>query len=368
MMKVFILTTVMAPYRMKVFDLLGEQCEVTVGFETKHDTVRNTEWYLREGKKFKIMELKDWEKGASVIKWDAIRYIRQMKPDVLMLYEYSTKTSLVAAVIARMLKIPYLINCDGAFINPKSFRDKIKKFMICHAKGLLAGSESAKEYFIHYGGTEEKIYRHYFTSLCKNDILKEQISVSEKEKLRQKLKLIDMTTVISVGNFVSGKGFKELLEIWHTFDEKYQLLIIGSGVEHHDYVQMIKKESYKNVKIIDFVQYAELKKYYQASDLFVLNTKHDVWGLVINEAMSCGLPVITTNMCKAGEELVKNGVNGYIVSSGDNKDLKEKLAMALQDENKLREMGKQSLKDIQLYTIENIVNSHIETLKTISGC
>ena len=52
-----------------------------------------------------------------------------------------------------------------------------------------------------------------------------------------------------------------------------------------------------------------------ASDLFVLPTREDIWGLVINEAMSFGLPIITTRKCIAGTELITDGENGYLLEA-----------------------------------------------------
>ena len=62
-----------------------------------------------------------------------------------------------------------------------------------------------------------------------------------------------------------------------------------------------------------------------AADAFVLPTREDIWGLVINEAMAYGLPVVTTDRCNAGLELIKNNVNGYVVHVDDKGELAKKL-------------------------------------------
>ena len=63
---------------------------------------------------------------------------------------------------------------------------------------------------------------------------------------------------------------------------------------------------------MSFMTKKELADWYQAADLFVMPTREDVWGLVVNEAMAYGLPVISSDMCGAASEMVKNGYNGYI--------------------------------------------------------
>ena len=73
----------------------------------------------------------------------------------------------------------------------------------------------------------------------------------------------------------------------------------------------------KNINFLEFEKKEVLYKYYKAADLFILPTREDIWGLVINEAMAHGLPVITTKKCVAGMELVIKGVNGEIVEVED---------------------------------------------------
>ena len=80
-----------------------------------------------------------------------------------------------------------------------------------------------------------------------------------------------------------------------------------------EYINYISEHQLTNVFFFDFMNKELLFKYYQISDLFVLPTREDIWGLVINEAMANGLPIITTDKCVAGKELIND--NGYIISS-----------------------------------------------------
>ena len=84
----------------------------------------------------------------------------------------------------------------------------------------------------------------------------------------------------------------------------------------------------------------------------------DVWGLVINEAMAQGLPVITTDQCVAGLELVENGINGYIVPVSDNEALVTAINTVLGED--YRKMGQAALEKIRPYTMENMVKAHVE--------
>ena len=120
-----------------------------------------------------------------------------------------------------------------------------------------------------------------------------------------------------------------------------------------------------NVHYIEFLDKKSLFEYYRASDVFVLMTVGDVWGLVINEAMACGLPVITTDKCVAGLDLIKNNENGYIVPVASDIDLVNRLTFMLNNKDKTAEMGKKSLDKIQGYTIENLAAVHYNFFKDL---
>ena len=87
------------------------------------------------------------------------------------------------------------------------------------------------------------------------------------------------------------------------------------GNPTEEYLQMRKMWNLNNVHFLPFMEKNELEAYYQATDIFVLFTREDIWGLVINEAMANGLPVISTDKCIAAMELVKRDINGIIVPS-----------------------------------------------------
>ena len=112
---------------------------------------------------------------------------------------------------------------------------------------------------------------------------------------------------------------------------------------------------------VDFQTSDVLKKYYMAADLFVLPTRLDIWGLVINEAMAHGLPVITTDTCAAGVELVNEG-NGIIIPSEDISALNESIIKIISDNDLRLKMSQKALLKIKEYTIENMVKVHLKVL------
>lgn len=166
---------------------------------------------------------------------------------------------------------------------------------------------------------------------------------------------------ISVGQFIPRKGFDVLLEAWKNCDKDYDLYIIGAEPTT-EYIDIKNRLKLDNVHFEGFKTKEKLKEYYRAADLFVLPTREDIWGLVVNEAMANGLPIITTNRCVAGLELVKDGVNGFIVPTDDSTALSAKINEVLANDFLRQQMATESLKRIRPYTIESMSKTHCAVL------
>lgn len=170
---------------------------------------------------------------------------------------------------------------------------------------------------------------------------------------------------ITVGQFIHRKGFDVLLNAWAKCDKEYELYIIGA-TPTKEYLDIKEKLHLENVHFEGFKTKEELNCYYQAADLFVFPTREDIWGLVVNEAMANGLPVITTDKCVAGLELIKNGENGYIVPTENQDELAKRINELLSNDWLLENMAKDNLQKIRRYTVENMANVHVSILKEYS--
>lgn len=355
--KVLVLSSYPAPYRVGVFKELSNYYDLETYFDTCSNENRSSEWFCKSGDfSFSIL---DNDEARQRFK-QALKNIKDF--DFLLAYDPARKPTIKAIFKCRIHSVPYYVNNDGAILRPNIFRDMIKRFLFKGASACFSSGRSATEYFKYYGIPEERIPVHNFSSLTKGDILLKPVSKEEKSKLRRQLNIEDKKTVITVGQFIHRKGFDVLLKAWKQADDKAQLLIIGGGDEQISYEKFVKENGLQNVRIIGFMQKEELFKYYCASDIFVLPTREDVWGLVVNEAMAVGLPVITTDNCNAGLELIENGINGYIVPVENDNELAEKILYLLSDSSLCESMSINNLKKIENFTIEKVAQSHIEVI------
>ncbi|PWL57990.1 MAG: hypothetical protein DBY37_11925 [Desulfovibrionaceae bacterium] len=164
-------------------------------------------------------------------------------------------------------------------------------------------------------------------------------------------------------DFCCLKGFDIVLKAAEKIGKSVDFYIIGGepSAENKKYKEA---HNLSNVHFVDFLGKDELREYYNAADLFVLMTRGDTWGLVINEAMANGLPVITTKRCVAGVELIKDGENGYIIEVDDTEALVNKVLTLRDNEELCRQMSLANINKMQTNTIDQIAKNHIQVLES----
>ena len=127
-------------------------------------------------------------------------------------------------------------------------------------------------------------------------------------------------------------------------------------------------EKDKNLEHLHFVPFklkADLFEYYRAADLSVLLSRGEAWGLVINESMANGTPVIATDACVGALELIKHDINGYIVPVNSPEQVGNCIKKLFPSGKISNKMVEASLETIKHYTIENMAATHIKVFKEL---
>ena len=146
-----------------------------------------------------------------------------------------------------------------------------------------------------------------------------------------------------------------LIKACSNFDKNVKIIIIG-GTPTSEYLDLVQKCNVQNIEFLPFMDSDKVLKYISCADLFVLATREDIWGLVINEAMTQGVGVITTNRCNSGKKLITNGENGFIVPIEDYETLRSRIDEVLFDDAKLEYMAKKSLEVIKKHNYVDMAN------------
>ena len=356
--KILILSIYPAPYRMELISRFSDCYDMDVFFEHSGGDERNAKWFSSG----KFLTL-DSENGRA-----AYQKINLSDYAFVLLYDYAGSASRKLIIQCKLKKIPYVINCDGVMMTPHGnpIKDLYKRFLISGASAYLASGEHAKKYFLRYGAKEERIHIHPFSALVPEDFVDAPLSQEEKRALREQLGLpVEGKLAIGVGRFIPLKRYGELVSAWANMPTDCNLLLVGGGREEETYRAIIKEKKLSNVILEPFHTPVELRDYYRAADLFVHPTSYDVWGLVLNEAMASGLPVVASDHCVASLELIRDGKNGYRTPMGDEAALCERARELLENPEKRASMAKEALATIQPYTLENMAKCQLAALETI---
>ncbi len=353
-MKVLFLVNIPSPYRVDFFNELGKHCDLTVLYERKQSAERNNNWSSKSNGNYTEILLKGFKTGVNhALSLEIFKHIKKFKNDIIVIGGYSTPTAMLAIAYMKLFKIKYFLNADGGMIGHDNFLNyAVKKFFISGACGYLSTGKQTDDYFCHYGAKRENIKHYPFTSILNRDIAECPLSNEEKLKLRKELNLpLDKKIAIAVGQFIPRKGFEALLEVWKDLNKEYVLLLVGEGPLKEQYLNF----KLENLIIVNFQKKESLFNYYKASDIFILPTNEDIWGLVINEAMANGLPVISTDKCVAAVELVEENKNGYVVPVNNLKSIAPIVKELFTDQEKARIIGQNNIEKMKNgYSIEQM--------------
>ncbi len=365
MKRLLFLTNFASPYRVHFFDELSKYMDVTVLYSDRVEDIRHRDasWFEDgEGHFHPVQLTRVAAVGDENLCLDVLPWLKKGRFDHIIIGGYSSPTAVLAMLWLRLRGIPFWMEVDGGVIRQESrLKYLVKKSLVCLAKRHLSTGRETTRYLVHYGAKEENIRTYPFSSLYASDIRQDIPSREEKLALRRELGIEEENMVLAIGQFIHRKGFDVLLRAAGSVGPNTGIYIVG-GEATEEYQSLRRELGADNVRFRGFQKKDSLARYYRAADLFVLPTREDIWGLVINEAMAYGLPTITTDRCVAGLELIRDGVSGYIVPTQDSETLAKRICNVLEGDREA--MGRAALEAVGPYTLENMAKVHAEILES----
>lgn len=365
MKKVLFYSNIPSPYRVDFFNELGKHCDLTVIFELSYSPERDDKWKDYNFKNFKGIVL-DGKRISTDTAFcpNITKYLKAERYDEVVVTVLASPTAILAVNWLKRHHIPYIYEGDGGFIHPDNkIKYLIKKRIISGAKYCFSTSKAFDEYCINYGASFEGLIRYPLSSICNEDIIPRCLSLEEKSALKENCHMAEKKCIVSVGQMIERKGFDILLKAAKNLSDEWGIYLIGGNAtkELEELVSKLRLEN--KVHFLDFMDKKTLWKYYQAADLFLLPTREDIWGLVVNEAMANGLPVVSSDKCIAALEMVEDEKNGYIFQSENTEELGQVLKMVNDNPLILVEMAENAREKAYDFTIEKMVDAHIKQMK-----
>ena len=161
--------------------------------------------------------------------------------------------------------------------------------------------------------------------------------------------------VIAVGRYVPQKGFDRLISAWSIVNKKHPdwiLRIYGDGMR-----EQLQNQIYElGISPSCILEHStpDIVDKYCKSSIFVLSSRYEGFGMVIIEAMACGVPPVSFTCPCGPRDIISDGINGLLVENGNIEGLAEKICYLIENENVRREMGRQARMDIERFRIEPI--------------
>ncbi len=307
--------------------------------------------------------------------WDIVRDVMSGGYDVAWVHGYAHLTTWLAAAAARSRGTRLLIRDEQTLLHgrpahKRALKEVALRALYSQASGLYIGEQN-KRYFRHYGMPEERLYPARYC--VDNEFFRAKAAelAPRRSELRASFGITDDAPVVLFSGKLIDK--KQPLMIVEAFarvraGQPCWLLIAGDGQLRGDVEAAIARLQAPGVRLAGFLNQTELPAAYVASDIFVLPSKlHETWGLVVNEAMNFGLPVIVSDKVGCGEDLVERGGNGFIVRHDSVDELADAIATLLADRDMRERFGARSRQIIERYGIEACADGIVAACVGVTG-
>lgn len=277
--------------------------------------------------------------------WGVVRELLRERPHVLIVHGYSSATNLVGMLLGRIIGIRVLMRGDTRTHQGRVsiFRRLAKRGILSLCHGAIAIGSENRDYYLSLSMNEERVFFAPFSVDNAAFSLPDDARFAARANLRRELGVPpDALIVLFAAKLVRLKRASDLICAFAQVCDRIpaaNLVIVGSGDQEESLRRQASETVQGRVHFLGFRNQAALPRIYAAADLFVLPSDNESWGLVVNEAMASGLPVVVSDDVGAAPDLVANTGAGFVYPCGDIGALATCLEKLLNDPALRKSMG-----------------------------
>jgi glycosyltransferase involved in cell wall biosynthesis len=328
-----LLTEIPAPFRIPLFNALSAEPHVTLDvlFLAERDPKRPYPLYADEFRfTWTILDRYEVQPGGRwiVLNRGVLSRLLRTRPSMVVIGGWNQPAFWVAALYCRLSRTPlvaWVESTERDLRHGSVLTELPKRVLIRACRAFLVPGRASAEYLAKLGVDRRLVHiapnavdTHIFGDLVERARLR-------RTNLRSKLGL-DRCAFLYVGRLDAEKGVDVLLDAARQVDA--QFIIVGSG----SCEEALRRSAPSNVRFIGRLERDALVPWYAAADAFVLPSRSEQWGMVLNEALTAGLPLVATVAPGAAHDLIEDGVNGFRVAAGDPHALAGALRRVAQDD------------------------------------
>jgi glycosyltransferase involved in cell wall biosynthesis len=362
--KVVILTEIIAPYRIPVFNALARRAAVdlhVIFLAETDETLRQWRVYKDEIC-FSHQILPSWRwrarKRRFLINRGLWSALNKLCPQVIICGGYNYVASWEALLWARRHLVEFVLWSESNRQDTRSGRawvESLKAYFLWRCDRFVVPGKASFEYLRSFGCPEARILTA--PNAVDNRLFATQADNAKAHAIgfREELRL-PSRFILFVGRLVPEKGVFDLLEAYAKLESGLRsnvgLVFAGDGVSKEELAQQAKRISPGTICFPGFAQREDLAGLYALAEALVLPTHSEPWGLVVNEAMACGLPIIVSSVAGCAADLVEDGWNGYVVPPRDSEKLTVAINSLMRQPELQQRMRARSLERIRNYSPE----------------
>ncbi|MBE9135943.1 glycosyltransferase family 4 protein [Nodosilinea sp. LEGE 07088] len=286
-----------------------------------------------------------------MLSWRLLSALNNLQPEIVILCGYGIKGMLVGLLWSLFHQKPAILLSDSK--ENDSLRNSIKEFIksliIQKYDAALVAGQLHKQYLCNLGMPRNAIFVGY-------DVVENKRFC--RKEIKDLPKPLDRPYFLAVNRFIAKKNLHRIIQAYADYRQQtntkpWDLVLCGDGELYPQIEQKVSVLGLESsVHMPGFLQLEELLPYYAHAQCFIHASLQEQWGLVVNEAMAAGLPVIVSNCCGCFEDLVLEGVNGFGFDPENVQQLSSLMMKVSSDSVDLEIMGRASEVHIQNYSPE----------------
>jgi glycosyltransferase involved in cell wall biosynthesis len=362
--KTVILTEIIAPYRIPVFNALARRAglDLHVIFLAETDAATR-QWRVYKDEihfSHQVLPASRWRVGkhSCLINRGLWSALSKVGPQVIICGGYNYPASWEALLWARRHGVRFVLWSESTSQDARARRpwvESMKSYFVRHCDRFVVPGKASFEYLKSMGSSAASI--SIAPNAVDNSLFAVQADVARAhaEEFRAKLQL-PLRFILFAGRLVPDKGVFDLLQAYAKLESGLRsevgLVFAGDGIAREELARQAKRITPGMICFPGFAQREDLARLYALAETLILPTYSDTWGLVVNEAMACGLPIIVSSVAGCSSDLVEDGWNGYVVSPRDSQKLSQAIDSLLRQPELRQRMSAHSAERIRNYSPE----------------
>jgi 1,2-diacylglycerol 3-alpha-glucosyltransferase len=376
-LRLVIITEIISPYRIPLFNALSRRMnpQIHVVFLAETDPVlRQWNVYKEEIKfSFEVLPSSRARLGGHhvLLNRGMRRALKRAQPDVILCGGYNYPAAWQALLWSRNRRIPFVLwseSHEGDMRRGRRTVEFLKSEFLRRCSGFVVPGTAAREYLCRSGVDETRIFTA--VNAIDNMFFSQQAEIARNNAIRLRAELrLPERYILFTGRLVREKGIFELLaayaELEPALRDSIGLVFVGDGPSREELKSEAASVSPGVIRFVGFAQREHLPAYYALADMLVLPTHTDTWGMVVNEAMACGLPIVVSNVAGCAADLVNEGLNGRIVRSKDVSELSFAIRELAENPDLLEAMRLNSIQRIGDYSPQQWSDGIVQMVEKI---